>query len=396
MRKIDKARDSQRPAIAPQVAAKLAAYDASGAYALAWGWSATGLLYDAGKAPRAARRRAQFLGDGARAGRRAQARALRRRASRRARRDVHRRLAPLGVDPARLRERDVEGGGRPHHPRARRGAPAGFARPDHGDRRRRGLPHLRRRRAGRDRLAPQPGGRRRLDIRFAEPREGGPMAIDALAVPRDAPHPQEALALIDFLLRPAVAAEATAAAGLDERGGGCAGGQFPRLWPVGVYDPALVRSSKRNGRARALRREQPEAKPQSQAREQSRKQAEKDKAMTAKRAQHPHRHGRPDGAGVPADLRPCAHARAAHAGAGAKRRRVRQRLLREPAVFALARLVHGRAPAVAHPRLRQRGGIRGRHPDLRPSSAACAAIAPSSPARCISAARTSCTASRSG
>ena len=29
-----------------------------------------------------------------------------------------------------------------------------------------------------------------LDIRFAAPREGGPMAIDALAEPRDAPHPK--------------------------------------------------------------------------------------------------------------------------------------------------------------------------------------------------------------
>ena len=56
-------------------------------------------------------------------------------------------------------------------------------------------------------------GRRRLDIRFAEPKEGGPIAIDALAEPHDAPHPREASALIDFLLRPAVAAEATAADG---------------------------------------------------------------------------------------------------------------------------------------------------------------------------------------
>ena len=37
--------------IAPAVAAKLGSYDATGAHGLAWGWSATGLLYDAGKAP---------------------------------------------------------------------------------------------------------------------------------------------------------------------------------------------------------------------------------------------------------------------------------------------------------------------------------------------------------
>src|SRR5208337_3381260 len=53
-----------------------------------------------------------------------------------------------------------------------------------------------------------------FDIRFAEPREGGPIAIDALAESRDAPNPKEASALIDFLLRPAVIAEATASIGL--------------------------------------------------------------------------------------------------------------------------------------------------------------------------------------
>ena len=49
-----------------------------------------------------------------------------------------------------------------------------------------------------------------------------------------------------------------------------------------------------------------------------------------------------------------------------QRRRVRQRLLQQPALFALARLVHVGPSAVAHPRLRQRGGVRRRHPDLRP------------------------------
>ena len=51
--------------------------------------------------------------------------------------------------------------------------------------------------------------------------------------------------------------------------------------------------------------------------------------------------------------------------ARARRNRVRQRLLRESFMRALARLVHGWPPAVAHPRLRQRGRVRRRHPDLR-------------------------------
>ena len=79
-----------------------------------------------------------------------------------------------------------------------------------------------------------------FDIRFAEPREGGPIAIDALAEPRDAPHPKEAAALIDFLLRPAVAAEATASAGLASAQTAASTDNFRALWPVGVYDPKLV------------------------------------------------------------------------------------------------------------------------------------------------------------
>jgi spermidine/putrescine-binding protein len=66
------------------------------------------------------------------------------------------------------------------------------------------------------------------------------MAIDALAEPRDAPHPEEAAALIDFLLRPAVAAEATASAGLASAEATALTDNFRALWPVGVYDPKLV------------------------------------------------------------------------------------------------------------------------------------------------------------
>ena len=71
LRKIDKAQIANARRIAPPIAAKLMAYDPGGAYALAWGWSATGLLYDAGKGAAAPGRTAEFLGCGARAGRRA-------------------------------------------------------------------------------------------------------------------------------------------------------------------------------------------------------------------------------------------------------------------------------------------------------------------------------------
>ena len=66
------------------------------------------------------------------------------------------------------------------------------------------------------------------------------MAIDALAEPRNGPHPGEAAALIDFLLRPAVAAEATASAGLTSAEAEASTVNFRALWPVGVYDAKLL------------------------------------------------------------------------------------------------------------------------------------------------------------
>ena len=47
---------------------------------------------------------------------------------------------------------------------------------------------------------------RAADIDFIVPREGAALQIDALAVPRDAAHAADALRLIDFLLRPEIAA----------------------------------------------------------------------------------------------------------------------------------------------------------------------------------------------
>ena len=149
LRKIDKAQIPNARRVAPPVAAKLMAYDPGGAYAIAWGWSATGLLYDAGKVP-------QLIGAPPNSWGAALAP------------EVARKLAPcgvalpdardelfiaawrlLGVDPAKPARTRRHGRGRSHPSRPRRGAPADFARPDHGDRRGRGVPHLRRRGAGR-------------------------------------------------------------------------------------------------------------------------------------------------------------------------------------------------------------------------------------------------------
>jgi putrescine transport system substrate-binding protein len=48
-----------------------------------------------------------------------------------------------------------------------------------------------------------------VHIGFRVPKEGAQMAVDMLGVPADAPHPENALRFIDYLLRPAVIAEVT-------------------------------------------------------------------------------------------------------------------------------------------------------------------------------------------
>jgi putrescine transport system substrate-binding protein len=48
-----------------------------------------------------------------------------------------------------------------------------------------------------------------VDINYVIPREGTLMSMDTIAMPKDAPHPEEGLKFIDFLLRPEVAARNT-------------------------------------------------------------------------------------------------------------------------------------------------------------------------------------------
>jgi putrescine transport system substrate-binding protein len=48
-----------------------------------------------------------------------------------------------------------------------------------------------------------------VEIAYSIPREGAQLWFDNLAIPKDAPHPQEALALIDYLIKPEVAAKNT-------------------------------------------------------------------------------------------------------------------------------------------------------------------------------------------
>jgi putrescine transport system substrate-binding protein len=48
-----------------------------------------------------------------------------------------------------------------------------------------------------------------VEIAFRVPREGAMMSVDMLGIPTDAPHPENALRFIDYLLRPAVIAAIT-------------------------------------------------------------------------------------------------------------------------------------------------------------------------------------------
>ena len=53
-----------------------------------------------------------------------------------------------------------------------------------------------------------------VNLQYSIPRDGAQMLLDNLAIQKDAPHPAEAYALIDFLLRPDIAARNTEAIGL--------------------------------------------------------------------------------------------------------------------------------------------------------------------------------------
>jgi putrescine transport system substrate-binding protein len=51
--------------------------------------------------------------------------------------------------------------------------------------------------------------RNAVEIGFRVPKEGAMMSVDVLGIPADAPHPENALRFIDYLLRPEVIAEIT-------------------------------------------------------------------------------------------------------------------------------------------------------------------------------------------
>jgi putrescine transport system substrate-binding protein len=83
-------------------------------------------------------------------------------------------------------------------------------------------------------------GGRKADIGFAVPREGAPMSLDALAIPKDAPHPMASYALLDFLLRPDIAARNARTTGLSSGEDAGAPDILNRLFPTGALDANLA------------------------------------------------------------------------------------------------------------------------------------------------------------
>jgi putrescine transport system substrate-binding protein len=238
--KLDKARIPNARAIQPLVAAKLAAYDPGGAYAIPVGWFATGLLYDADKAakrlggppiswaslfmPAEARKMADcgiVLPDARDALFIAAWRAM-------------------GVDPTRANAAGVKGAGALIG-RARQAARA-FPAPDVVGALASGAACLAVGDAGEAEAASARSreGAAPRNIRFALPKEGGALSIDAFAIPRDAPHPEEAYALLDFLLRPDIAERDARAARLVSAETAGQDETLKHSWPEDAYDARLA------------------------------------------------------------------------------------------------------------------------------------------------------------
>ena len=205
--RLDKKRLPGARAIAPTLAARYAPYDRDGAYSVAFGWSAFGLLYDAAKAAPVSW--AQALG------------LAKDRAPDcplvwpNAREESFYAVWRLtGVDPAKAKPADVKAAALTLE--KARGAFLAFAAPDEVGAFVKGAACLGAGYAGEAAAAVARGGDNPPNVRFAYPREGAPLALYALTIPADAPAPEAAYRLIDALLSADNARKDAAAAGLND------------------------------------------------------------------------------------------------------------------------------------------------------------------------------------
>jgi putrescine transport system substrate-binding protein len=240
LQKLDRAKLPHAAGAAPAILAKLAGYDASGGYSFPYMWFASGLLYDAEMAPKRLRApptswAAIFAPD-------------------QARRLVDCGIATpdsrddlfmaawrfIGANPARLNALNVKQAA-DLLIKVKMAARA-FALRDYVGALVNGSVCVSLGRAADAPLAmarAKQGGRS-VQIGFVVPKEGAPMSIDALAIPKDAAHPAQAYALLDFLLRPEIAARNARATGLASGDDGGDADALKRLLPTGAIDAALA------------------------------------------------------------------------------------------------------------------------------------------------------------
>jgi putrescine transport system substrate-binding protein len=240
LKKLDRTQLPHASSASAAIAAKLSAYDATGSYAITYMWFATGLLFDADTA--AKRLGSAPVSWGAvfapqQAGRLADCGI----ATPDDRDDLFMaawrflnanlaKLTPLDVKRAADLLIRVKGGARAFGVRDYVGALAnGSACVSPGRADDAALAMTRAKQGGRD-----------VDIRFVVPKEGAPMSLDALAIPWDAAHLQESYALLDFLLRPDIAARNARATGLSSGEDSGDAEILKRLFPIGVAEPALA------------------------------------------------------------------------------------------------------------------------------------------------------------
>ena len=237
---LDKAHLANVSGLRPVVLAKLAAYDLGGAYALPLGWYATGLVYDADKAgPRIGGAPTSWS-------------ALFNPAEVRKMADCGVVLPDdrdalfvaawrlLGVDPARATAAQVKTAG-DLIDRSRKTARA-FPVADVASALASGAACLSVGDAGEAAAATTRSreGGVGTDIRFALPKEGGGLAMEVYAIPRDAPHREQAHALLDYELRPEISRRNAQAARLVDPEAADQDALLARLWPQGAYDPHVA------------------------------------------------------------------------------------------------------------------------------------------------------------
>jgi putrescine transport system substrate-binding protein len=240
LKRFDRSRVTNASRVSPLVAAKLATYDTSGSYGIAYAWFADGLLFDSGKVP-------ALLGAEPNSWAALFAPEATRKlfdcgiAAPNARDELF--VAAwryLGIDPAKAAAPEIRrAAGLLSH------AKAGFrvfGAVDVASALASGSACLgmgsesdAKSAVARARAAGQP-----LDIRFAVPREGGPVLLDAIALPRDAPDPDGGYELANFLLRPDIAARNAAAANVISSEAAGSDSLLKRLWPSGALPSALA------------------------------------------------------------------------------------------------------------------------------------------------------------